>query len=60
MNVIFYVGLIKPVKFVIVIAIMLSRDIAVLCSHGSLSFACVFKHCCLKTSDFKPLKPNKQ
>ncbi len=36
-----------------------SRDVAVL-RHGNVLFARVFKHCSLKTSDFKPLKCNKQ
>ncbi len=35
-------------------------DVAVLCSHGNLSFACTFKHCSLKISESKPLKHNQQ
>ncbi len=30
--------------------------VAVLCGHEELSLACVFKHCGLKTGDFKLLK----
>lgn len=37
-----------------------SRDVAVLRGQESLSFACVFKHCGSKTTDFIPLKRNKQ
>ncbi len=35
-----------------------SRDVAVLHGHETLMFARVFKHCGLKTSDFKLLKHN--
>ncbi len=37
-----------------------SHDIAVLRGHENVSLAHVFKHCGLKTSDFKPLKHNQQ
>ncbi len=37
-----------------------NRDIAVLCGNENILLAHVFKHCGLKTNDFKPLKRSEQ
>ncbi len=38
----------------------LYAHMTVLRGHENVSFACIFKHCSLKTSDFKLLKCNQQ
>ncbi len=43
-----------------IVSIVATLGIAVLRGHENVSFAHVFKHCGLKTSDFKPLKCNQQ